>query len=378
MKIVYCILNTWYSGGLTRVIANKANYLTALGHEVTIVTTDQLGKGHFYDMSDRINFTDLRIHYVGFDDKSIAHKLLQIPKRIFWHYKRLRRFLNEYKPDIVISTFGRELFVLPFIKDGSKKILEAHSSHFTWIDSRKDKGVFGRFHTWLDAQMIRKFDRFIVLTEEDKPDWGKLPNIMVIPNANTIAPEEAALLQNKVAMAAGRYGYQKNFESLIRAWKYVHKKCPDWKLNIFGGGIINPELLSLVDALGLKDIVILHDSTHQIFQEYLRSSIYILSSRYEGLGMVLLEAQAFGVPLVSYDCKCGPRDIIDHGKNGFLVSRGDEETLAESIIRLANDETLRQEMGRNCKMLSTKFSEEAIMKKWDDLFTLLTNKDEQL
>ncbi|TYR36524.1 glycosyltransferase family 4 protein [Sphingobacterium phlebotomi] len=375
MKIVYCILNTWYSGGLTRVIANKANYLAEAGHDITIVTTDQLGKGHFYAMSDKIRFIDLRIHYVGFDDKSILSKLCEVPKRMLRHYKRLRKFLKEYKPDIVISTFGRELFVLPFIKDGSKKILEAHSSHFTWIDSRKDKGWFGKLHTWLDARMLRKFDKFVVLTEEDKPDWGKLSDIIVIPNANTVEPQETAALDNKMAVAAGRYGYQKNFESLIRAWTYVYPECPDWKLHLFGGGVNNRDLQNLVDKLGLTDVVVLNESKRNIFEEYLQSSMYILSSRYEGLGMVLLEAQAYGVPLVSYDCKCGPRDIIEDGENGFLVRTGDEKALADAIIRLAKDEALRKEMGSKAKQHSVKFSEEAIMKKWRDLFMALTNKN---
>lgn len=375
MKIVYCILNTWYSGGLTRVIANKANYLAETGHDVTIVTTDQLGKGHFYAMSDKISFIDLRIHYVGFDDKPILGKLREVPKRILWHYKKLRKFLKEYRPDIVISTYGRELFVLPFIKDGSKKILEAHSSHFTWIDSRKGKRWFGKLHTWLDARMVRKFDKFVVLTEEDKPYWGRLPNIMVIPNANTIEPKETAELDNKVAIAAGRYGYQKNFESLVRAWKYVYDVCPDWELNIFGGGVVNRNLQNLVDKLGLTDVVVLNESKQDIFEEYLRSSMYILSSRYEGLGMVLLEAQAYGVPLVSYDCKCGPRDIIEDGENGLLVKTGDEKALANAIIRVAKDEQLRKEMGRKAKQHSVKFSEDVVMKKWNDLFTELTNKN---
>lgn len=375
MKIVYCILNTWYSGGLTRVIANKANYLAEVGYEVTVVTTDQLGKGHFYEMSDKINFVDLRINYVGFDDKSTLDKLREVPKRVVWHYKRLRKFLKEYRPDIVVSTFGRETFVLPFIKDGSKKILETHSSHFIWIDSRKHKGLLGKFHTWLDARMIRRFDKFIVLTEEDKPDWGKLSNIMVIPNANTIELKEMAALDNKVAISAGRFGYQKNFESLIRAWKYIYPVCPDWTLRIFGGGVTSAALQNLVDEMGLTDVVILNESTRDIFREYLDSSMYILSSRYEGLGMVLLEAQAFGVPLVSYDCKCGPRDIIEDGENGFLVKAGDEEALADAIVRLAKDEQLRKEMGKKAKRYSAKFSEKTIMKKWTDLFVELTSKN---
>ncbi|MDR2805156.1 MAG: glycosyltransferase family 4 protein [Dysgonamonadaceae bacterium] len=375
MKIVYSILNTWYAGGLTRVLANKANYLAEHGHEVFVVTTDQFGKGHFYPMSDKIKFIDLDIDYVGYDALSLFQKLKGVPLKMFRHRKKLRELLGNIQPDIAISFFGKELFILPFIKDGSKKILEAHSSHFTWLDSRQGRGFSGKIQNWLDIFMVRKFDRFIVLTEEDKPDWGKLNNIEVIPNANTFAPVESSSLENKTVLAAGRYGYQKNFEDLIKAWSIVHRLHPDWTLNIRGQGL-EENLRPLADSLPLGSSVSMKHSNNML-EECLNSSIFVSSSRYEGFALVLLEAQSCGVPLVSYACKCGPRDIIIDGENGFLVEVGDVEGLAERIIRLIGDEPLRKRMGKCAKIYSKRFLEDAIMKKWTDLFSALADGKKQ-
>lgn len=351
------------------MLANKANYLAEHGYDVYIVTTDQFGKGHFYPMSDKITFIDLDIAYVGYDALSLFQKLKGVPIRIYKHKKKLEKLFNEIKPDIVISLFGKELFILPFIKDGSKKILEAHSSRFTWLDSRAGRGISGKIQIWLDIFMVKKYDKFIVLTEEDKPDWGILKNIEVIPNANTFEPEESAPLDNKIVLAAGRYGYQKNFEDLIKAWAIVHKTYPDWILNIRGQGLEN--LQSMIDSLSLETSVSLKHSNNML-EECLNASMFVLSSRYEGLGMVLLEAQACGVPLVSYACKCGPRDIITEGENGFLVETGNVQGLADKMMLLMEDEDLRKRMGKLAKSHTSDFSEEKIMKKWMNLFAELT------
>ena len=219
--------------------------------------------------------------------------------------------------------------------------------------------------------MVRKYDKFIVLTEEDKPDWGQLNNIQVIPNANTFETEQFSLLEKKVVLAAGRYGYQKNFEDLIHAWHIVHSNNPDWILNIRGQGLDN--LQPLIDSLSLNSSISIGHS-NDMLKECLNSSIFALSSRYEGLPMVILETQACGLPTVSYTCKCGPRDIITDGENGFLVDTGDINGLAQNIIRLIEDESLRKKMGESAKMNSKRFSENVIMKKWDDLFSSLVGK----
>jgi len=371
MKIVYCIINTWYSGGLTRVLANKADALVAMGHDVTIITTDQFDKAHHYPMSDKIKFIDLNINYVEHDQKSVYKKAVLIPWKIYLHKKRLSKVLKDIKADIVISLFYKDIFFLPSIKDGSKKILEAHSSRYTWTHSREERGIISKIQNWLDLFLIKKFDRFVVLTHEDLPYWGKLDNIEVIPNANTFESHDLSTLENKKTMAAGRYDYQKNFEGLLDVWKLVVDKCPDWSLDIIGDGVFKELLVRKIQDLKLNSSVNLVPTTPNIKSHYINSSVYVMTSRYEGLGMVLLEAQACGVPLVSYDCQCGPKDIIDDGQNGFLIPFGNTKRMAEKLIYLMNNELVRKEMGKKAKIYSKNFSEEKIMNRWIELFTKL-------
>lgn len=371
MKIVYCIINTWYSGGLTRVLANKTAALVAMGHDVTVITTDQFGKDHHYSMAEKINFIDLNINYVEHDQKSVFKKAFLIPWKIYQHKKRLSKVLKDLKADIVISLFYKDIFMLPSIKDGSKKILEAHSSRYTWIHSREERGIISKIQNLLDLFLIKRFDRFIVLTYEDLPHWGNLDNIEVIPNANTFDSDVLSTLDNKKVIAVGRYDYQKNFEGLLDVWKLVVDKCPDWSLDIIGDGVYKELLERKIHDLKIHSSVSLVPTTQNIKNHYINSSIYVLTSRYEGLGMVLLEAQSCGVPLVSYDCQCGPKDIIDDGQNGFLIPFENKEKMAEKLIYLMNNELVRKEMGKKAKIYSKNFSEEKIMNKWIELFTKL-------
>lgn len=371
MKIVYCIINTWYSGGLTRVLANKTAALVAMGHDVTVITTDQFGKDHHYSMAEKINFIDLNINYVEHDQKSVFKKAFLIPWKIYQHKKRLSKVLKDLKADIVISLFYKDIFMLPSIKDGSKKILEAHSSRYTWIHSREERGIISKIQNLLDLFLIKRFDRFIVLTYEDLPYWGNLDNIEVIPNANTFDSDVLSTLDNKKVIAVGRYDYQKNFEGLLDVWKLVVDKCPDWSLDIIGDGVYKELLERKIHDLKIHSSVSLVPTTQNIKNHYINSSIYVLTSRYEGLGMVLLEAQSCGVPLVSYDCQCGPKDIIDDGQNGFLIPFENKEKMAEKLIYLMNNELVRKEMGKKAKIYSKNFSEEKIMNKWIELFTKL-------
>jgi len=198
-----------------------------------------------------------------------------------------------------------------------------------------------------------------------------LDNIEVIPNANTFESHDLSTLENKKTMAAGRYDYQKNFEGLLDVWKLVVDKCPDWSLDIIGDGVFKELLVRKIQDLKLNSSVNLVPTTPNIKSHYINSSVYVMTSRYEGLGMVLLEAQACGVPLVSYDCQCGPKDIIDDGQNGFLIPFENKEKMAEKLIYLMNNELARKEMGRKAKIYSKNFSEEKIMNRWIELFTNL-------
>lgn len=376
MKLVYFIAGTYNSGGMERVLANKANYLVSHGHEVIIVTTDQRGQKPFFPLDERIVCYDLGINYEENNGKSFFNKVLHYPFKQWKHKKKLSELLNRLHADIAISMFCNDVSILPEINDGSKKVLEVHFSRFKRIQYGR-KGLWRLADEWRnvnDIRVVSRFDRFVVLTEEDQTYWGNLPNIQVIPNARTFVFEKPAESTNKVVMAVGRYDYQKGFERLIDAWAMVCCRVNDWKLEIIGDGALRPNMQQQIEENGLKDRVVLKKvPADQMKDAYMNASIFALSSRFEGLPMVLLEAQAAGLPIVSFACKCGPKDLIEDGVNGFLVDEGDIDGLANRLVCLIENEELRKRMGGAAYRNSERYAEDTIMKQWLDLFQDLSN-----
>lgn len=371
MKIIYLIAATHNSGGMERVLANKANYLVAHGYDVSIVTTDQRGLKPFFPLDERIKCYDLGINYEVNNGKSFFNKLLHFPFKQWKHKIRLTELLKQLGADIVISMFCNDASILPRINDGSKKILEVHFSRFKRLQYGR-KGLWRMADEWRsreDEQTVARFDRFVVLTQEDRAYWGDIPNIQVIPNARTYTFSQPATLNDKTVLAVGRYNHQKGFERLIDAWNLVCQKVNDWNLLIIGDGELRQDLLRQIEMNGLNEKVVLKKvQADEMPDVYANASIFALSSYYEGLPMVLLEAQAAGLPIVSFACKCGPKDIIEDGISGFLVEEGDTDALAERVIDLINDESLRSEMGQAAYRNSARYAEGVIMRQWEDLF----------
>lgn len=376
MKIVYCIAGTCHSGGMERVLANKANYLARQGYDIVIVTTDQQGLPPFFSLDQRIRCIDLNVNYEENNGKSFANKLLHYPLKQYRHKKRLAIILKREKPDVTVSMFCNDAGFITRLNDGSKKVLEIHFSKFKRLQYGR-KGLWRLADLWRskqDEKTVKRFDKFVVLTEEDKGYWRNLPNIAVIPNANTFVTDQTALLENKKVIAIGRYTYQKGFERLIKAWKIVAPQFPDWKLDIIGDGEERTALQKLIDSYRLEKQVSLVHPTKQIESVYRNASLLVLSSRYEGLPMVLLEAQAFGLPIVAFACKCGPKDIISNQETGILVTEGNIEGLARGIRAVMENETLRKQMGVKAKAASLRYDEDTIMKKWMALFHQLMRR----
>ena len=374
MKILYNIATTSRSGGMERVLANKANYLAALGYEVVIVSTDRFGLPPFFHLSEKIRQINLHIEYEGNNGKSIWNKLLHFPLKQWKHKRRLTEVLMRERPDITISMFNHDAGFITKIKDGSVKLLEVHFSRFKRLQYNR-KGLWRLVDLWLtkqDEKTAKRFDRFVVLTEEDKENWGNQEHICVIPNANTFSPIRTAALDAKKVIAVGRYSYQKGFDRLIDAWRIVTKSCPDWQLEIVGEGDEKVALQNRIDRYGLAEQVKLMPATSAIEEVYLDASVMVLSSHYEGLPMVLLEAQSFGLPIVSFACQCGPKDIVEDGETGYLVPEGNVEQLAERLVNVMTNETLRKAMGRRAKEASYRYDEDRVMKQWIDMFKSLT------
>ncbi len=364
MRLAYCIHALNLSGGIERVLTTKANYLAdVLGYEVHIVTARQKGRGTFFPLSERVVLHDLD-----------ANDRLFLLK----YRRKLDSLLVKIRPDITVTVCDNGLYALTRCTDGSVKLGEFHFSHEKFL-MKYGTNFFGRlyasFRTRRLENAVRRLDRFVVLTKADKEDWEKVrPDVEQIYNPLSFVSEEVSPLTCKRCIAAGRLESQKNFNDLITAWKTVDSRHPDWTLGIYGDGSQKEALRRRIDSEGLTGKVILEGNTDDIRTEMLGSSCLVLSSRFEGFPMILLEALTTGLPIVSYDCPKGPSEIVTIGANGFLAKVGDTATLAQGICSIINSKELRDRFGAESKRRSGYFTLERIMERWDSLFKGIAGK----
>lgn len=379
MKIIYCTHSTCNPGGMERVLLNKVTYLSQVpGWKVAVVTTDQHQRPPFYPFPEKVRMTDLGINYSEDNGKGAWKKITGYLRKRKEHKRKLTALLLKEKPDIVVSLYPSESSFIPDIKDGSKKVLELHYCKFFRLQYGR-KGLLGwidKLRTRQDEQIVRRFDKFVVLTNEDRGYWGNLPNIEVIPNAAMHVSDAYSDVMNKRVIAVGRLDYQKGFDRLVQAWQLVRHtgKFTDWKLDIFGQGEWREMLQQMIDKAELQDSVRLNRPTKQIGEEYVKSDMLVMSSNYEGFPMVMIEAMACGLPVVSFDYKCGPKDIIQPGINGLLVPNGDIQALADAMMKVMEDEAYRKMLSLNARKVVDTYSEQAVMSQWIRLFTSITAK----
>lgn len=360
---------------MERVLHNKVEWLSKnTDWTIKIVTTDQNHRPTFFKFPPNIKLIDLDVNYNEQQGLSSFKTIYNFIYKRSLHKKRLTELLKKEKADIVVSLYPCESSFIPNIKDFSKKILELHFNKFFRLQYGRSGliGLLDKVRTRLDNLIVKKFDKFIVLTKEDEAAWGNIKNIKTIPNFLTSIPATPSLLTHKRIIAVGRLDYQKGFDKLLEAWALLKTKyhnLSDWHLDIFGQGEWHQKLNRMISDLNISDSTTINSPTSNINQEYLESSLLVMSSNYEGFGMVLVEAMACGLPCVSYSCPCGPRDIIEDGVNGVLVEQGNVEALADAMARVMSDDNLRLNMGREARKVTDRFSEDRIMAQWTALFS---------
>lgn len=378
MKIVYCIDFIDQIGGIERATISKANALSQLeNYTVYIITADNRKEVPALSINSEVKVINLDIKYYEDYRQGFFSKYLTLLKKRRLHKNRLREKLNEIKPDIIISTGNSEkYFLTKFNFDFKPKLIrEIHFvTHYRIISARsvlqKISAYIGEFIDY--KYYIKKYDKIVVLTEEDRiTNWKNNDKVIAIPNPLTQEPPKISELNNKVVITAGRLVAEKNFSSLINAWNIIHKQHPDWCLKIYGDGYLYQELNNQIKNLGLENHVYLEGATPNILEKMSEASIFVLTSITEGFGLVLIEAMSCGLPVVSYDCPCGPKDIINNNMNGFLIKLNDKNELKEKISYLIKYKNTRLKMGAEAYNRAIDFKIEKIIYKWISLFNNL-------
>ncbi|EKP61694.1 glycosyl transferases group 1 family protein [Acinetobacter baumannii 99063] len=204
------------------------------------------------------------------------------------------------------------------------------------------------------------------MTQNDKEQFDKFhSNVIVIPNFSPFPIISSPQNNTKQIVTIGRLTDQKNYIHLLQAWEKIYQSIPDWQLNIYGEGEHKEMLQNYISKRFLKNVS-LKGSTSNVKEVYERSSFFVMSSKYEGLPMVLIEAQSFGLPIVSYNCPYGPSDVIQENQNGLLVEDQNIDKLAEAILKLASSPNLLDRFSKESLLNAKKYQPEQILKIWNE------------
>ena len=374
-RIVYCTPALYFAGGMERVLTMKANYFAEhFGYDVTIILTDGKEKPIFYPLSDKVKVINLNIGFEELWACSFLKKIFFYLKKQYLYKKLLNRELMRIRPDITVSMLRREINFINDIQDGSKKIGEIHINRANFRNFEGNnalKNLFSKF--WMNSLLskLQRLDRFVVLTEKDKEAWVELNNVCVIPNPLSFTSTRHSDLSEKRIIAVGRYCHEKGYDLLLKAWGIVQNRTKDWRLEIFGEGD-RTQYEEMVDTLNLdRHRCILNGRSSKIQDEFLNSSLSVCSSKFEGFGLVITEAMACGLPVVSFDCPWGPRAIISDGEDGILVENGNVDKLAETIVLMIQNPKQRKAMADKAIENVQRFRIDQIAGLWKSLFESL-------
>ena len=342
--------------GTERAVTNLANMLAESGsYAVTIISLySSSGSQCYYTVNPDVN-----IVHLGFARSGMAKRLIVYIR--FIH--SVNAIIRDRHIDVILGTTHALNSLLFFMNGKAKKIA---CEHMIYAACPKISGRIRRI-------MYPRLDAVVLLTNADVKhyDFVDPKKKWVIPNSLSFTCEKPARLESKKIIAVGRLSREKGFDLLVKAAVLIKKEIPDWHITIFGDGEEKEELLNAITSFELGGFMSIHEPTKEIRQKLLNSALFVMSSRHEGLPMILLEAKACGLPIVSFDCPEGPAEVVRHGEDGLLVEPENVEKLAETVVSLAKNTELLKAFGRKAFENVNDFSSEVIFKKWDQLFNSL-------
>lgn len=375
MRLLYCIPSLNSCGGTERVLTTKLNYLSKLGtYELYVVVTEHFGEIPYFNLEPNINIINLEIGFSN--DRSLIDKIKNYHKRKKTYQNKLLDLLKTIRPNIVTSYLSHEIDFLHELNDGSIKIGENHFNRnfrFSFVKNNTSNylhWLIAKYRDYRLGQDVKKLDALVSLTQEDAAQWGEIVKKIVIPNPLSFTSSEKSKYSSKRIIAVGRLSKEKGFDILLEIWSNISLTFPNWKLDIFGEGEELQNLLTIINRNKLERVQI-NAFDKQISKQYIQSDIFVLTSRFEGFGLVIIEAMECGLPVVAFDCKSGPKEIISDSRDGFIVSMGNIGEFSSKLSDLMRDENIIKEMGKNAILKAQEYKIDNIMKKWIDLYNFL-------
>ena len=369
INIVFCIGNLSKPGGTERVLINIVNALAKnKGYHIYVITEHQGDVSPYYPISDTVKIIDLKIN----DIQSFVFK---IPVIGFFYKinvvkKKYKAAISTLIPHIIIN-FERGFadFSIPDLDVVSIRGLHSSLKAVRLMDRAGNVNFKKRFFTYLYNRQLTKYDEVVFLTKCDM-DARKLKNgRTIIPNyipKFDLAPNYST--ESKKIISIGRLDKFKNFEDQIRMFETVVKIHNDWSLYIYGEGRERENLMNLIGELNLQNHVYLMGNTQQVERVLQESAFFIFTSIAEGFGIVQIEAMQMGLPVISYNCDCGPSEIITDTVDGFLIDAGNTDQFLDKMLLLMNDPQLRKKMSDRAIEKSKNYSEDKIIHQWHSLF----------
>ncbi len=357
-KICFFLGSVSGKGGSERVSLGLANHLAEQGYAVTVISLYE-GKNPFFKLHSAIKTVEL------------FEKNQSFTKLFFGIVFKLKKLINENCFDVFISVETILcMYSVPafFISKPVKRIAWEH------FNSEVNFGL--KVRKWARNLAARFSNKVVVLTKRDKELWENNfkthNNVICIPNAASIENINVTdyNTREKLVIAVGRLTYQKGFDMLLKAWAQIFDKVKDWKLCIVGSGEDETMLRDLIEQQSLKNISI-EAATNQIHEYYNKASLFCMSSRFEGLPMVLIEAQYFGLPIVSFDCNTGPAEVVTHSENGFLCEANNINVFALSLKKCILNEEERKQFHISALQSAKRFQSEPIYAMWRELLERL-------
>ncbi len=353
MKICFLIADLSARGGTERVTSVIANGLSDRKYEVDIISCRN-EPTCFFPLNKEIRVSSLR-----------AEEVKGKFKRKFNNIIKIWKLVCDKKYDVIIAV-DVYLYLYLFPVQVMKKSKCIAWEHFNCNISSMRSSDLAR------TLAVRFADHVVVLGKQDLKNYiqkyKKVNNLTYIYNPVAFEKTVNRSIHKHRVIAVGRLTEQKGFDLLLEAWNIIEKKDKDsdWILDIYGRGRLEEQLKSQINQYDLERVHI-KGYADNIRSEYLDSSIFVLSSRYEGFVLVLIEALACGLPCVSFNCPEGPGETIDDNVNGFLVENGNVNQLAERLLELMHNEELRKEFSLNAHNDLQRFDLHEVLNSWEIL-----------